>query len=115
MGHHRKSDGAGCEPPPNSPVRLFSDGRGGHWQHDDWPNYIIDPGAMESEEIEFAARMESQSLRLAEANPDDQLALQIEWLTDEAVQTSAIEGEMLRRDSVQESLMRRMGLTQGGG
>ena len=80
------------------------------WQHDDWPNYTIDPGALESEEIQFAARMESQSLRLAEANPDDQLALRIEWLTDEAVQTSAIEGEMLRRDSVQESLMRRMGL-----
>lgn len=80
------------------------------WQHDDWPNYTIDPGALEAEEFDFAARMENQSLRLAEADPDDQLALRVEWLTDEAVQTSAIEGEMLRRDSVQESLMRRMGL-----
>lgn len=50
------------------------------------------------------------SLPAWKANPDDQLAWRIEWLTDEAVQSSAIEGETLRRDLVQESLMRRMGL-----
>ena len=36
--------------------------------------------------------------------------LRIEWLTNESIKTSAIEGEILDRDSVQASLLRRFGL-----
>ena len=36
--------------------------------------------------------------------------IRVEWLTREASTTSAIEGEMLDRDSIQDSLMRRLGL-----
>ncbi len=36
--------------------------------------------------------------------------LRIEWLTNESIKTSAIEGEILDRDSIQASLLRRFGL-----
>jgi Fic family protein len=42
--------------------------------------------------------------------PDDQDTLRIELISDEAVNTSAIEGEILNRDSVQSSLRHQLGL-----
>ena len=39
---------------------------------------------------------------------------QAEILTEEAMQTSAIEGEFLKRDSVRSSVARRLGLSQAG-
>ena len=43
--------------------------------------------------------------------PDqDQTHLRIEWLSDEALDTSAIEGEILDRASVQSSIRRQFGL-----
>lgn len=42
--------------------------------------------------------------------PDDQETLRIELISDEAVNTSAIEGEILNRDSVQSSLRHQFGL-----
>ena len=41
---------------------------------------------------------------------DDQLDLRINWLSDEALETSAIEGELLDRESVQSSVRRQLGL-----
>jgi Fic family protein len=42
--------------------------------------------------------------------PDDQDTLKIDLISDEAVKTSAIEGEILNRDSVQSSLRYQLGL-----
>ena len=42
--------------------------------------------------------------------PDDQETLKIELISDEAVKTSEIEGEILNRDSVQSSLRQQLGL-----
>ena len=42
--------------------------------------------------------------------PDDQDTLRIELISEEAVKTSEIEGEILNRDSVQSSLRHQLGL-----
>ena len=41
---------------------------------------------------------------------DDRAQLRIEWISDEALKTSEIEGDILDRDSVQSSLRRQFGL-----
>ena len=41
---------------------------------------------------------------------DEPIELRVEWLSDEAAETSAIEGEFLDRDSVQSSIRRQFGL-----
>lgn len=80
------------------------------WQLPDWPQFTWDQPAMAALEAQFLARsgqMVGASLHLAE---DDQETLRIDWLSNEAMETSAIEGEMLDRDSVQSSVRRQFGL-----
>ena len=59
----------------------------------------------------FVTNAAWQSGALAFVGGRDVLQVHLEWLEDEAVETSAIEGESLQRDSVRASLLHFFGLT----
>lgn len=81
-----------------------------NWQQEGWPRFTWDPHRLQHAEalfIENAGVLIGVSRHLGEA---DRNALRIELMGDEAVDTSAIEGEPLNRDSVQASIQRHLGL-----
>lgn len=81
-----------------------------NWQQPDWPNFQYKPGNITKLEAGFlkgAGVVLGTCEHLAE---EDAQGLRIELLSTEAVKTSAIEGEVLDRDSVQSSVRRQFGL-----
>ena len=81
-----------------------------NWQHPDWPHFTWKTRTLDSAAQQFAEGFNDQNVVLRRAGEEDLYGLRIEWLTNEAVKTSAIEGEILDRDSIQASLLRRFGL-----
>lgn len=81
-----------------------------NWQHPGWPHFTWGTGILDSAARQFAEGFKGQSAVLRRAGEEDLHGLRIEWLTTEAIKTSAIEGEILDRDSIQASLLRRFGL-----
>ena len=80
------------------------------WQLPDWPQFTWDDQELAPLEKRFltgSGRLVGASAHLDDSDRDD---LQIDWLSDEAMETSAIEGELLDRDSVQSSVRRQFGL-----
>ena len=81
-----------------------------NWQQSDWPNFHYDKTRLEPQETRF---LHSAGVLLGVIKHLDVEAgekLRIELIANEALQTSAIEGEILDRDSVQSSLRRHFGL-----
>jgi Fic family protein len=81
-----------------------------NWQQPDWPTFRFDPGPLEPLENQFLLRSGEFIGAYRHVGADDQDTLKIELISDEAVKTSAIEGEILNRDSVQSSLRQQLGL-----
>ncbi len=80
------------------------------WQLSDWPHFTWDADALAPLEARFLAgsgRLVGTWRHLGE---EDQTQLRVDWLSDEAMETSAIEGEFLNRASVQSSVRRQFGL-----
>ncbi len=84
------------------------------WQHKKWPEFTWDEGALS--ELLLAARgLQGQMIGVVHViNTEAMDELSLSVLTDEAVDTSAIEGEILNRDSVRSSLASRLGLNNSG-
>lgn len=81
-----------------------------NWEQPDWPRFRYDTAALEPLERAFllqAGEFIGACRHVAEADRD---ALRIELISDEAVKTSEIEGELLNRDSVQSSIVHQFGL-----
>jgi len=81
-----------------------------NWQRSDWPAFSYDPAAMEPLERQFLLRSGEFIGACKHIGLDDKDRLRIELISDEAVKTSEIEGEILNRDSVQSSLLHQFGL-----
>jgi len=81
-----------------------------NWQQADWPNFTYDPGALERLEAEFLVRSGELVGAFRHVSPDDQDTIRVELISDEALKTSEIEGEILNRDSLQSSLRQQLGL-----
>src|SRR5258708_3118140 len=81
-----------------------------NWQRADWPRFTYDSAALEPLEKRFLLGSGEFFGVFKHVGPDDQDALKIELLSDEALKTSEIEGEVLDRDSVQSSLRHQFGL-----
>ncbi|MBV9548122.1 MAG: Fic family protein [Alphaproteobacteria bacterium] len=81
-----------------------------NWQHPDWPNFSYDSNALEALERDFLHRAGEFVGAFRHVDGEDQQALRIELISEEAVKTSQIEGEILNRDSVQSSLRHAFGL-----
>jgi Fic family protein len=81
-----------------------------NWQQKDWPNFTHDADALNGLEERFLLQSGEFIGAFRHVDADDRDALRIELISDEALKTSEIEGELLDRDSVQSSLRQKMGL-----
>jgi Fic family protein len=81
-----------------------------NWEQSDWPDFTYDSAALEPLEKQFLVQSGEFIGACRHIGADDQETLKIELISDEAVKTSEIEGEILDRDSVQSSLRHQLGL-----
>ncbi|MFZ1803422.1 MAG: Fic family protein [Nitrospira sp.] len=81
-----------------------------NWQLEDWPNFTYDRQTLAQNETQFiheAGMVHGATKHLTEGEKSQ---LTIDLISNEAVTTSEIEGEILNRDSVQSSIRRNFGL-----
>lgn len=81
-----------------------------NWQQTDWPDFTYDPTALEPLEKRFLLHSGEFIGAFRHVNPHDRDMLKIELMSDEALKTSEIEGEILDRDSLQSSLRGQFGM-----
>lgn len=85
-----------------------------NWTHTDWPNFRYDSAEIEPLERQFLLSSGEILGAVRHVTGDERDQLRIELLSEEALCTSAIEGEVLDRSSVQSSLRRQFGLATDG-
>jgi Fic family protein len=81
-----------------------------NWQQEKWPHFTYDREAVaecEAQLLHKAGMLLGAIKYLAE---EEKTRLTIDLISNEAVTTSEIEGEILNRDSVQSSIRRNFGL-----
>lgn len=81
-----------------------------NWERSDWPNFAYDSRPLQPLESEFLLRSGEFVGIQRHIGADEQETLKIELISDEAIKTSEIEGEILDRDSVQSSLRHQFGI-----
>lgn len=81
-----------------------------NWQHLEWPHFSFDSNLLLSFERRFAEGAGVVIGAARHLDEPDRQAFSIEIMSREALGTSAIEGELLNRDSVQSSIRRQLGL-----
>lgn len=81
-----------------------------NWQQPDWPNFAYDAARLRSREDQFLKSAGMLVGVIAHLDADDRQNLSIELLAQEAVDSSAIEGEILDRASVQSSVAKHLGI-----
>lgn len=81
-----------------------------NWQQDDWSNYTYDKEALAQSETQFIHEAGMVHGAIKHLTEGDKLQFTVELISNEAVTTSEIEGELLNRDSVQSSIRRNFGL-----
>jgi len=81
-----------------------------NWEHPDWPDFTYDSTALKPLEEQFLFQSGEFVGAFQHIGARDQDTLRIELISEEAVKTSEIEGEILNRDSVQSSLRHQFGL-----
>ena len=86
-----------------------------NWTQPDWPNFRYDSAAVEPLERRFLLSSGEILGAVRHVTGEERDQLRVELLSEEAMRTSAIEGEVLDRSSVQSSLRRQFGLTADGG
>jgi Fic family protein len=86
-----------------------------NWQQADWPHFIYDKTALEPLESAFLLRSGEFLGVFRHVEADESNQIRIDLISEEALKTSAIEGEYLDRESVQSSLRQQLGLGGGGG
>ena len=80
------------------------------WQHPDWPAFTWNETVLKPLEDRFLKGSGQLIGAWRHLDEEDRTDLRVDLLSDEAVKTSAIEGEVLDRDSVQSSVRRQFGL-----
>ena len=79
------------------------------WEHDEYPNFTYDTKRL-SPLIEKVSQAQGYLIAMTKVMNQDNIAQgQLEALMSEAISTSAIEGEILNRDSVKASVKRKLG------
>ncbi|GAA6178009.1 Fic family protein [Sulfitobacter pacificus] len=81
-----------------------------NWQISGWPDFRYDAASLAPFEQRFLISSGEVLGAVQHVNSAERDQLRIDLLSDEAMKTSAIEGEMLDRRSVQSSLRRQLGL-----
>lgn len=80
------------------------------WQHPGWPNFSHDSARLLPALVRAARLIGTLEATCRLLAPPVLLDARARVLADEAVETSSIEGELLRRGSVQASIRKRLGL-----
>lgn len=80
------------------------------WQSPDWPSFRYQTSNLVALEALFLRRSGLFAGSIAHIKSADKQSLVVQIMSEEAHQTSEIEGEMLNRDSLQSSLRRHFGL-----
>lgn len=81
-----------------------------NWQQEDWPEFHYNSLTLNALEAEFLRSSGVFTGAIKHVTDDDRQQLIIELISDEALSTSEIEGEILNRDSLQSSIRRNFGL-----
>src|SRR5690348_7933893 len=81
-----------------------------NWERSNWPFFRYEAAVLEPLERKFLLRSGEFVGAYRHIGPDDQETLKIELISDEAIKTSEIEGELLDRRSVQSSIIHQFGL-----
>ena len=82
-----------------------------NWQQSDWPNFTWDRDALLRQEQDFLLSGGVLVGVAKHLSPDDWDQVRVQTMSEEAITTSEIEGEMLNRASVQSSIQHQLGLT----
>ena len=79
------------------------------WEHDEYPNFTYDIKKL-APLIEKVSQEQGYLIAMTKVMNQDNIDLtQLDALMSEAINTSAIEGEILNRDSVKASIKRKLG------
>lgn len=81
-----------------------------NWELAGWPQFTYDAKALDALEQQFLMRSGELVGAFKHVTEGDRQSLRIDLISDEAIKTSEIEGEILNRDSVQSSLRHQFGL-----
>ena len=81
-----------------------------NWELAGWPQFTYDAKALDDLEQQFLMRSGELVGAFKHVTEGDRQSLRIDLISDEAIKTSEIEGEILNRDSVQSSLRHQFGL-----
>jgi Fic family protein len=81
-----------------------------NWEQPGWPEFTYNSNSLTDLEQHFLLRSGEFIGAFKHIGPDEQNSLRIELISDEALKTSEIEGEVLNRESVQSSLRKQFGL-----
>jgi Fic family protein len=81
-----------------------------NWQHKEWPHFSYDSQALTDLEHKFIQSTGMIIGTFKHIVQSDKMQLIVEIMSDEALKTSEIEGELLNRDSIQASIRKNLGL-----
>ncbi|MCW5946447.1 MAG: Fic family protein [Fimbriimonadales bacterium] len=81
-----------------------------NWQQPDWPHFTYEARRFESQEASFMKQGGTLIGAFKHLQPIQENELLAETATSEAMTTSAIEGEVLDRQSVRSSILRQLGI-----
>ena len=81
-----------------------------NWETPDWPHFEWDSSPLTALEEQFRLGAGVAIGAAKHLGQEDYRRLQVEVMSAEAVTTSAIEGEILNRESVQSSILRQLGM-----
>jgi len=81
-----------------------------NWQQKDWPHFRYDSKDLKSLEEQFLHRSGLLFGAYKHISDEEKTSLTVDLISNEALKTSEIEGELLNRDSIQSSIRRNFGL-----
>lgn len=81
-----------------------------NWQQPNWPHFRFNANSLKAMEAQFLLKAGELYGIVRHLDENEKTRLFIEIMSDEAVQTSKIEGEIVNRSSVQSSIQRQFGL-----
>lgn len=81
-----------------------------NWQRNDWPNFSYDSAVLEEFEAKFLEKAGENLGAFKHVSEEEKTQLRIDWISEEALKTSEIEGEFLNRQSIQSSICNQFGL-----
>jgi len=82
-----------------------------NWMREDWPNFTYDTHEVEAELYQYAQEANSLAGGVSQLAEGMQYEAYIDLMVSEALESSAIEGEIILRDDVRSSIKNQLGLS----